>query len=177
MSESSPIDLAQLNMRETVDGDLAAITRIRSDLRVSVHQYRSPRSAPNNAVVRGWRVQSVTLLWGSQVIGHISHMHQQATVICGWNLDPEFWGRGIMAQSLTILLTRFFDREGVGQVIVECFADNERCQRLLHRLCFVQVSIPIIERVSNAYLNRSLRWNKRFQLDAHRWRRYGSQYP
>ena len=59
-------------------------------------------------------------------------------VSIGWNLAPEFWGKGYMSRALQLLLSEFFSLNDLILIRAECFDFNDRCIRLLDRLGFVQ---------------------------------------
>jgi RimJ/RimL family protein N-acetyltransferase len=88
----------------------------------------------------------------------------------GWNLHPDFWGRGIMRQALTLELDGFFDDPRHVSAGADCFHDNVRCLRLLERLCFTPRWIGPLDRLHLLTLSR--RRVKRFRMTREQWRHY-----
>ena len=81
-----------------------------------------------------------------------------------FNLDPEFWGRGLMEIALRKIINELFQKERVQGVMVECFFGNSQCQRLLQKLSFRSVPIPISERLLCLATRLPIRWVLRFWL-------------
>jgi RimJ/RimL family protein N-acetyltransferase len=90
--------------------------------------------------------------------------------IYGWNLHPDFWGRGIMRQALTLELDRLFDEPHNVSAVADCFHDNARCLRLLDRLSFTHQWIGPLDRLHLLSLSR--RHVKRFRMTREHWRHY-----
>lgn len=169
----------KIAIRDTVESDLLDIFRIRTDPLVAVHQLRLTTGDDldfwrqqlfgdrrNAAVV----FKCTTILDDRVVIGHISQHHLKqgdwTTCECGFNLAPQYWGRGIMRMALSRLFDAFFEEQGVDLVISDCFADNHRCIRLLSKLGFQRIGIGLLARILIAYQMRCLRWIRRFELTA-----------
>jgi ribosomal-protein-alanine N-acetyltransferase len=54
----------------------------------------------------------------------------------GYDLAPEWWGRGLMSEALEAVLAFGFQRMELARVEAYVMADNERSSRLLERLGF-----------------------------------------
>lgn len=172
----------QIAVHDTTPGELEAIFRIRNDPLVLQQQYRVSLMG----TVDDWRdrlagnvdtgiytFRSSTVLDGDTIVGHVSQAHMLSNDIpvvqCGWNLTPEYWGRGVMCVALTDLFNQFFTQDGVAHVFADCFRDNRRCIRLMEKLGFVPNGIPLHHRAMIACSSRCFRWIKRFRLDAATW--------
>ena len=170
-------------IRDTLRDDLSEIFRIQRDELVRPHQYKlRPEDSIEvwadrlqNGQVGDSTFKCSTIWYGSQIVGHVTHVHfgseGSRVVQCGWNLDPRFWGRGIMTESLRKLFDRFFLEDGIQHVVADCFRENVRCKRVLDKLGFVPNGVPFHHRVLLAWHYRCLHWIERFRLDADRWSR------
>ena len=170
-------------IRDTTPDDLPEIFRIQTDPVVRVHQYRF---GPNDSLERWTRLlaghdcaeasrfRCSTIRLGSAIIGHVTHWHWCIDGLracqCGWNLDPEYWGQGVMCAALSELFDTLFGVEGVQYVFADCFRNNRRCLRVMEKLGFVPNGIPPYQRLLLAWQMRCLRWILRFRLDAEAWR-------
>jgi RimJ/RimL family protein N-acetyltransferase len=149
-----------IELRLAVPDDFAAITDIRQHPLVRPQQYRVHNAlwleillARLNADVSAqsfeWRVTAIHQ--ESSVIGHISEFRTTCksgiSVQLGWNLHPDYWGCGLMTLALTEFINQLFSNEICTSVIADCFSNNERCIRLLHRLGFVETNIGQLERL------------------------------
>lgn len=173
----------EIIIRDTIEGDLPAIFEIRRDPLVKPHQYR----LKPNETVDSWKrmlfvtpmsgdvlFKSATILRDNSIIGHITHTHYlagpQPICYCGWNLAPAYWGQGIAVIALSQLFDSLFDEQGVGVVISDCFAENQRCIRVFHKLNYEPSTIPLDERVIKMILKLCLHRIIRYKLTADRWR-------
>ena len=91
-----------------------------------------------------------------------------------FNLLPEFWGRGLMERALRTILTEFFQDERSEGATIECFSGNKQCRRLMQRLSFTPVPIPILERLFCLITRLPIRWVMRFWLSKESWSRCAS---
>ena len=151
----------ELTVKITVESDLPDIFRIREDPLVKPNQYKMSRGGgienwrsclhvdnlPDGVVWRCW-----TIRVGDQIVGHVTGLHSQIkygrSYHFGWNLAPNFWGRGIMAQALTHVLDDVFAEANVEAVVADCFESNERCIRLVQKLGFSPMKINWPERLT-----------------------------
>ena len=81
-----------------------------------------------------------------------------------FNLLPEFWGHGFMAIAIRKIIHELFQKKRVHGVMVECFSGNAQCQRLLQKLSFRSVPIPVFERLVCLATRLPIRWVLRFWL-------------
>ena len=106
-------------------------------------------------------------------MGHVSRFHYTVKdtplCYCGWNLDPDYWGLGIMRTALADLFDELFGSQAIAHVFADCFRNNHRCIRLMNKLNFLPVPILWRHRMIDAWRNRCLRWVLRFQLDRTAW--------
>jgi RimJ/RimL family protein N-acetyltransferase len=104
-----------------------------------------------------------------RLVGYITHGHYRfrghGVARLGWNLDPEYWGRGIMSAALSILFDRCASEHETQFYIADCFRQNTRCKRVLAKLGFVPVRMPWFERIVTALSQECLHWIERFQFD------------
>lgn len=153
------IQESQIEIRLSLPDDFSAITEIRQHSLVAPQQYRVNRFhsleiwlARLNADISTenfeWRTSSI--LFESSIVGYISefgtHSKKHYSAQLGWNLHPDYWGRGIMTNALTRYISKLFLVDKCHSIVADCFVDNERCLRLLDRLEFKQMPIGRIER-------------------------------
>ena len=89
-----------------------------------------------------------------------NHKH----VYLSFNLQPELWGRGLMNNALKTCITDLFLDGQTEGAMVECFSGNHRCRRLLQKLAFESVPIPVVERLSCLVSRLPIRWVLRYWL-------------
>ena len=171
-----------IDVRETTESDLPAIFRIVTDPQVRPMQFRLSR----NDTIEGWKrllfapprngaafSRCTSIVRNDKIIGHVNHLHfdvgKQRMCYCGWNLAPEYWGRGITVLALSKLFDQFFREQQINAVISECFASNRRCLRVLEKLNYLAVGVPLHDRLRTLVFRRCLHWIRRFQLTADRW--------
>ena len=65
--------------------------------------------------------------------------HYQAEM--GYDLDPAFWGRGMMTEALTAIIQYGFDKMGLHRIEVLIPHDNNRSQNLVKRLGFTREGV------------------------------------
>ena len=80
-----------------------------------------------------------------------------------------------MKLSLTYLLNEWILGTEVQHVLADHFRGNKRCKRLLDNLAFIFLEIPVLERLTTAYQQRSLKWVMRRRMDAITWKRISSE--
>lgn len=85
----------------------------------------------------------------------------------GWNLHPDFWGRGIMRQALTLEFDQLFADQRNVCAIADCFHNNVRCLRLLANMNFSPKWIGPLDHFHLLLLSR--RRVKRFQMTRKQW--------
>jgi [ribosomal protein S5]-alanine N-acetyltransferase len=172
--------IVDVTLRETCDADLAQLAAIVSHPSVSINQFRIDIDSLQERFRRlqaqqrdsehyGW----LSICVDGAVVGNatyfISSDCKPLAAEIGFNLLPDYWGRGIMSRAISQLISRLFDRQGVEIVFANYFRGNVRCQRLLQRLGFRPVSVPLLHRVKVAYATSCLRWIRFNSLSRDRW--------
>jgi Acetyltransferase (GNAT) domain len=108
------------------------------------------------------------------MVGYIIHSHyrygQLNVARLGWNLHPNYWGRGIMPQGLAQLFERCVRVDETHFFSADCFRQNTRCKRVLSKLGFKPVPIPLFDRVCIALGQSCLKWIERFELEASKFK-------
>src|SRR4051812_9078268 len=102
-----------ISIRDSTLDDLSEIFRIRNNPLVAPHQYRIREDDSMEAWLArlsghnktgNMTYRSSTILCEQQIAGHVSHIHYSMNdvpvCLCGWNLDPQYWGLGIMRTAL-----------------------------------------------------------------------------
>ncbi len=173
--------MKDLIVRDAIESDLDCFNAIRMHPEVRRQQY--PFMVPG--YLEQWRrLITGELKWvgverkynaivlDERIVGYIGQDTWNPSGIlkvqCGWNLSPEFWGRGIMYEALKILLKQFFER-GVEYVFADYFRGNLRCERLIKKLGFSKIPIFFLERISTALELGCYRWVIRTMLDRKTW--------
>lgn len=177
-----------LIVRPSKIGDIDAILRIKMDPKVACHQYPIDQTAYSEMLRRVLggddktgivTTQFSTIDKDGESIGYVRHDHFEVDgarmVSCAWNLTSSRWGQGIMRLSMTQLLNEWIMGTEVQHVFADHFRSNERCKRLLDRLVFASQEIPLLERLTTAYQQRSLQWVVRRRLDASTWKGVSSE--
>lgn len=168
-----------LSVRDSLPEDLVDIFRIRQDSQVRPHQYKlRPTDTVDiwedrlsgNDQIGDIRFRCSSILLDDTLIGHVTQHHYRIDDVgiaqCGWNLAPDYWGKGLMAAALSILFERFFSEQRISHVFADCFRGNVRSKRVMEKLGFVPVGIELSERISLAWQARCLHWIDRFRLDS-----------
>ena len=86
-----------------------------------------------------------------------------------FNLHPDYWGKGFMERALRTIFAEFFQEEDNEGAMIECFSSNHQCQRLLAKLSFTPVKVPLATRLSMWISHRPIRWIRRFWLSKESW--------
>jgi RimJ/RimL family protein N-acetyltransferase len=170
-------------VRDSAVEDLPAINRIRCHPLVRPHQFRIlahddqrwTQWIEGNARIGDVWLRSSTIVSEEQVIGYVTqilHFEQRCVFAdCGWNLEPAYWGQGIMRIALQAVLDRLFIEQNTSYVIADCFRNNTRCKRLLSKLHFSQIEVPVAERIWIACRMGCLHWIERYRIDCDTWNR------
>ena len=173
--------MRDITVRETNPSDLEGIFAVRRNPMVAPHQYplRSKDTPErwldwmSNSISKEVEFRCSTIIDRDSVIGHISRLDFQFDglncVQCGWNILPEYWGKGIMTCVLRRHFDQFFTDEKIDLILADCFRKNERCIRLLNRLEFYRVSVSLYERVLTIYRTNCWKWIRRYQMDRESW--------
>lgn len=174
--------MIDISVRDTIKSDLIEIFRIRNDERVVPFQYPIPKHdtleswqkvLDGDNRIEPFTIKHSTVQVDDNVAGHIIELHYEIAEIryvqCGWNLEPNYWGQGIMPRALRMKFNAFFLEQEIGYVFSDCFWNNRRCIGVLKRLGFLRQHIPIFNRLRCAYASRCLKWIIRFRLDSENW--------
>ena len=132
--------------------DVDAMFRIMSDVRVTHYFGTLPMVAPIEAEQRVERIHTAFkeqsgVRWviadraSGQLIGssgfwRLIKPHFRAEV--GYELAPEWWGRGVMTEALRAMLGFGFTRMGLHSVEAQIHPDNSASRRVLEKVGFVQ---------------------------------------
>lgn len=170
----------QIQILTTVPENIDAIFRIESHPLVQAQQY--PLGDLNS--VEKYRTRlfgtdnrggfSHGTIWiDGRIAGSITRVYRpycgRVRVHYGWNLDPEFWGRGIMPTALKEDFAGQFRNPQIGEAEIDCFHDNRRCIRVLQKLGCRPTFINPLERVCKMLEYRCGRWIIRHRLTRRRW--------
>jgi [ribosomal protein S5]-alanine N-acetyltransferase len=139
-------------MRAVVAEDAGAIFRMMSDPQVMRYFGTPPMTSPDEAARR---VQAITsafeqragIRWAiasradGQLLGtcgfwRLMAEHSRAEI--GYELAPEWWGRGAMTEALGEALSFGFTEMGLHSVEAQIHPDNIGSRRVLEKLGFVQ---------------------------------------
>ena len=136
-----------IELRLALPDDIPSINEIRQHSLVAPHQYRisyplwleiwlTRLNADISAESFEWRITAV--LFDSKIVGHISESRTLGksgfSIRVGWNLHPDYWGRGVMTTALTEFISNLVSDKQCNSIVADCFEGNERCLRLLARL-------------------------------------------
>lgn len=139
-------------LRAATAADTADMFRILSDPRVTRYYGQPPMTSLDQAVERVHRIQTsfreqtgVRWMITSRVDGRLLGScgfwrlvpaHFRAEI--GYELAPEWWGRGVTTEAVAAILTFGFTRMGLHSVEAQIHPDNTGSQRVLEKLGFVQ---------------------------------------
>lgn len=153
----------EVTIRDMTPADAKLIMDLRRDPRLRTMQYMpSAHETPEAllAVVQpgleipraGWKCS--TILVDGNFAGHITEIYSlrgqgTSSVLLGWNLLPELWGKGVMPQALELLLEIRCAAKPDIEFIACCFASNSRCVRVIEKLGFRGEPLTLIERLSH----------------------------
>ncbi len=152
-----------VSIREFLEEDAEPIFALRNDPRLRQMQYRPSRAETPQLLTAcvhtgdelpDFGLKCSTVLVDESFAGHIFQNHWTRldgilAIELGWNLLPELWGHGIMAQALTLLFdTRFQSRDDI-VFNASCFQSNVRCQRVIDKLGFEYIRLTLFERFSH----------------------------
>lgn len=87
----------------------------------------------------------------------------------GWDLHPDYWGRGIMPAALCLEYAERFREPYLRQIQVDCFHDNRRCLRVLEKLGHRRLRLALHHRLYMMYCSRCLRWVVRHGITREMW--------
>lgn len=173
-----------LIVRPSQIDDIGAILSIKSEPQVARNQYSVDVTGYSEMLQRVLggdnrtgivTTQFSTIDKDNESIGYVRHDHYEVNstrmVSCAWNLMSNYWGQGVMKESLTRLLDEWILGLKIHHVFADHFRGNVRCRRLLDSLAFISQEIPMLERLTCAYQQHCLHWVVRRRLDADTWKR------
>lgn len=150
-----------IEVRDTLPEETEAIFRLRNNPSVLDQQYRpSPLDTPESYAQRmtlapamgKYSFRSTSILCDGIMVGHVmqnfslAHAPAHSRCVCGWNLDPDYWGRGIMPRAANKLFDRLFEAQPELRIIVACFDTNTRCLRVIEKLGFKPQKMTLADR-------------------------------
>jgi len=178
-----PIDTnMEIKLRYPFHDDLAEIVRIEAHPLVRANQYSSGASTTADwdrmifqggfaALYKNFAI-AVILVDGRTVgwIGRwLERSRGQNIANFGWNLDPDYWGRGIMPIVMSRNLNSLFADPKYDEARIECFHDNARCIRVLEKIGCESESIGRLDRALRMFRSRCLRWLVRYRMTRAMW--------
>jgi RimJ/RimL family protein N-acetyltransferase len=112
--------------------------------------------------------------------GHISQVYStlglsDTTVLLGWNIVPELWGRKIMVRALELLFSARFESQLRLVFIACCFASNNRCLRVIEKLGFKVDRLTVLERLSHFRMTWGRERVVKYRLDFALWQNRNPQ--
>jgi ribosomal-protein-alanine N-acetyltransferase len=140
----------RLRLRQLTSDDVEFVFRHFSDPRVTeylmdeppltelgqaraiIDFYADPESKPHNRW--GIALKSDRRLIGTCGYHKWSKEHSRAEI--GYDLSPDFWGRGIMAEALKVALRNGFEAMDLNRVDALVYVENVRSVKLLEKLGF-----------------------------------------
>lgn len=150
-------------IRDSAATDAEQMYQLRSDSRLTGMQYPAPSLEYIRATIDyatpgveipslGLKISSIIL--DQKFIGHITEQYAtdrngQVRVLLGWNLQPEFWGRGLMVRALSRLFQQRWEARRELVFLACCFSTNRRCLRVIEKLGFQAVKLTIGERLAH----------------------------
>lgn len=153
----------QPTLRDATLADAQQILDLRRDPRLRGMQYEPLGNEtarglfsllhPGPAIPNdGWKI--ATILVNDRFAGHITQAYSTrwnglTTLLLGWDLIPELWGRGIMLRALQPLIDQRCDANPDLQLVACCFASNRRCLRVIEKLGFHHSRLWLSERISH----------------------------
>lgn len=173
----------QITIREYIPADAEKIFALRRDPRLRGMQYApSIRECPESQTAlfqsgpdiprNGWKCSCI--LVDGNFAGHISQGYSTSyvgdtTVLLGWNIVPELWGRKIMVRALELLISESFESQPRLVFVACCFASNNRCLRVIEKLGFRVDQLTAMERLSHFMMTWGRERVVKHRLDFDLW--------
>lgn len=146
------LETERLRLRAVVPEDTEDFFRILGDARVTRYFGRHPMTSLKEASERVERFQTsfeekTGVRWGitaretGEFLGtggfwRIINEHHRAEI--GYELSPDWWGKGVMPEAVGAMLTFGFTQMGLHSVEAHIHPANGGSQRVLEKLGFVQ---------------------------------------
>ena len=138
---------ARLSLRALTDNDVAALQDLRSDARVNEYLDR-PGSASHEDIlhfiekIRSSISEHASFYWvitaegsdeliGTICLWHIDSVQESAEI--GYELHPDYWGKGLMQEAVEAVLDFCFKQVGLQVITAVLDKANERSVNLLIR--------------------------------------------
>ena len=143
------IETPRLRLREFVEGDWPAVLAYQADRRyLRLYAWTERTEADVRAFVGrfvAWQAGeprykfqlAVTLRDGERLIGNCGIRLAEAgarTGELGYEISPEFWGRGYVTEAAQAMLGFGFEELGLHRVWGECVPENTASQRVMEKL-------------------------------------------
>ena len=157
----------RLVLRQMTHADAPEVFKLRAEPSVSEYIAREPYTKPEEVtefidkITKGitnnengyWAIALKTdnKLIGTCCIWHISQEHERAEI--GYELHPDFQGKGIMQEALPMLLTYAFKTLKLHSIEAVVYPKNMPSIRLLEKFGFVR----------EAYFKENFRFRNKFQ--------------
>ncbi len=144
------LETKRLHLRQLKIDDLDFIYQHFSDPRISeflldeppisdISQAREIIEFYQQPEGKSWNRWGISLKTSGQLIGtcgfHKWNKHDLHAEI-GYDLNPEFWGQGIMTEALRAAIQNGFERMGLNRIAAIVYPQNQKSLQLLHKLGF-----------------------------------------
>ena len=156
----------RLILRELQTSDAEQILKIRSDARVNKFIDRQPAKSIDESlkfirnILEAQNTQAlmwaITLKNAPQLIGTIVYWHivkDQDKAEIGYEMLPEYFGKGIMREALTEVIRFGFETMQLKMIVAETKVDNLRSVNVLEKCGFEQTGLAeggyLVYRLSN----------------------------
>ena len=161
-----------VTIRPTVSSDIALLYRIWNDHRVLLTQYEpNPHlthsryelamAAPEG--LDGSCFCSRTVLLEHELIGHVmlnwlpSPSGVASRCELSWNLDPDYWGRGLMTDAVRSVVRELLSESPEARITVSTDPRNDRCIGLLRKCGCVPIALSDEDRQRHFFDSSSTR--------------------
>lgn len=140
----------RLSLRQLTHADAPVINRLFSDPQVIEFMSEPPLETDEKAIalidwLNGHFINQVAARWGITVQGedsvigtigfhHWDREHRHADL--GYDLLPEYWGRGYATEAACAVVGWCFDKLDLNRMQADCTVGNERSERVMRKLGF-----------------------------------------
>ncbi len=103
-----------------------------SEAKAIIDFYKDPESKTHNR----WGIVAKS---GDQLIGTIGYhkwVKKYYRAEIGFDLGPEYWGQGIMAEAARVVIRFGFESMGLNRIDGLVYVENTRCLKLMQKLGF-----------------------------------------
>ena len=151
LTQFPALTTGRLILGELVEGDAAGLVNLRSDVRVNQYLNR-PKSMTNeeaaafirkinDGLKKGWYYWVISLTGYPGLIGTIclwNFNEENESAEVGYELSPDFQGKGLMREALSKVISFGFDTAGFKQIIAYTHSGNARSKSLLEKSGFIR---------------------------------------